>query len=543
MSDPVAPGTPPVDVAMADGETPQLSKAQLKKQAAKAEKEAKKAAKAAALAAAEAERKAKEDNDPLKDNYGEADLICSKVITDRKWTRVNELTDQLVGESVLVRARVHNVRAQGKGCFMVLRQQSSTVQVCMFVNDTTVSKGMVKFCAGLSKETIIDVEGQVTKPQAPLKDCTQQIEIEARKVYLISKAATPLPFQISDASRSEKDFETNPEAVRVGQDTRLDNRVIDLRTPANSAIFRLQSGVCQLFRNALLAQDFMEIHSPKTLGGTSEGGANVFKFDYFGSPGCLAQSPQLYKQMAICADFERVFEIGPVFRAENSYTHRHLCEFVGLDMEMMIHEHYFEVMDVLDKLFVSIFKGLYGQHKDLLDVVCEQYPAEPFQFLEPSLKLTFEEGIKMLHDAGYTDVDPLDDLSTEIERVLGRLVKEKYHTDFYMLHRYPLAVRPFYTMPAPDNENYSNSFDIFMRGEEIISGAQRVHVPEMLKERAIQCEIDPETIAGYIDSFKYGAVPHGGCGVGLERVVMLFCGLNNIRKTSLFPRDPKRLTP
>ncbi|KAL6544221.1 Aspartate--tRNA ligase 2, cytoplasmic [Orobanche gracilis] len=141
------------------------------------------------------------------------------------------------------------------------------------------------------------------------------------------------------------------------------------------------------------------------------------------------------------------------------------------------------------------------------------------------------------------EIDPLGDLNTESERKLGHLVLEKYGTEFYILHRYPLAVRPFYTMPCHDDPKYSNSFDVFIRGEEIISGAQRVHVPEFLTERAQACGIDLKTISTYIDSFRYGAPPHGGFGVGLERVVMLFCALNNIRKTSLFPRDPQRITP
>jgi len=272
----------------------------------------------------------------------------------------------------------------------------------------------------------------------------------------------------------------------------------------------------------------------------------VFRFEYMnvGWGSCLAQSPQLYKQMAaICADLERVFEIVPVFRAENSNTHRHLCDFTGLDLDMQIKEHYFEVLDVLvDKLFVTIFEGLSKDQAKLVNTVHNQYPAEPFKYRVPSLRLTFEEGIKMLQDAGV-EVDPLDDLSTATERTLGKLVKEKYDTDFYMLHRYPLNVRPFYTMPCPDDMRYSNSFDIFMRGEEIISGAQRVHDPVYLEERAKACGIEVETLRSYIDSFTLGTSPHGGCGVGLERVVMLFLGLDNIRKSSMFPRDPKRLTP
>ncbi|RWR82117.1 Aspartyl/Asparaginyl-tRNA synthetase [Cinnamomum micranthum f. kanehirae] len=308
-----------------------------------------------------------------------------------------------------------------------------------------------------------------------------------------------------------------------GQDTRLNYRVLDIRTPANQGIFRIQSQVGLMFRQFFLAENFVEIHTPKLIAGSSEGGSAVFKLEYKGQPACLAQSPQLHKQMSICGDFGRVFEIGPVFRAEDSYTHRHLCEFTGLDVEMEIKEHYFEC-------------------KKELDAIAKQYPFKPLKYLRKTLNLTFQEGVQMLKEAGI-EVDPLGDLNTESERKLGQLVLEKYDTEFYILHRYPLAVRPFYTMPCYEDPTYSNSFDVFIRGEEIISGAQRVHVPELLTARAEACGIDVKTISTYVDSFRYGAPPHGGFGVGLERVVMLFLALNNIRKTSLFPRDPMRLAP
>jgi aspartyl-tRNA synthetase len=246
--------------------------------------------------------------------------------------------------------------------------------------------------------------------------------------------------------------------------------------------------------------------------------------------------------MAICADMGRVFEIGPVFRAEKSYTHRHLCEFTGLDFEMEIREHYFEVLDVIDALFRHIFEGLTHSYAKELAAINAQYPFTPLKWLPETLRLTFAEGIQMLKDAGH-EADPMGDLTTELERQLGKLVAQKYDTDFFILHRYPLAVRPFYTMPCPDDPEISNSFDVFIRGEEIISGAQRIHDPELLAERAKVHGIELDTIQAYVDAFKYGAPPHGGVGVGLERVVMLFCALGNIRLASLFPRDPKRLSP
>lgn len=199
---------------------------------------------------------------------------------------------------------------------------------------------------------------------------------------------------------AEEAKEGEAKAVMVGQDIRLNNRIIDLRVPTNQAIFKLQAGVCKLYREFMESHGFVEIHSPKLIGGASEGGSNVFTFKYFGQDACLAQSPQLYKQMALCADFDRVFEIGPVFRAEDSNTNRHLCEFTGLDMEMTIKEHYFEVLDVLSELLIHIFNGLQTRYKTELDVIKQQYPFEDFKCKSPIVKLHFKDGVKMLHEAG-----------------------------------------------------------------------------------------------------------------------------------------------
>jgi len=230
------------------------------------------------------------------------------------------------------------------------------------------------------------------------------------------------------------------------------------------------------------------------------------------------------------------------FRAEKAFTHRHLTEFVGLDIEMAFNEHYHEVLDVLDGLFTSIFDGLAKRFAKELEIVGQQYPFEPLKYNIPSLRLKFPEAIAMLREAGET-IGDFDDLSTPSEKHLGKLVKEKYGVDFYILDRFPKAVRPFYTMPAPDDPNYSNSYDFFLRGEEIMSGAQRIHDPVLLAQRATECGVALEGIKDYVNAFKYGAPPHGGGGIGLERVVMLYLGLKNIRLTSMFPRDPNRTTP
>jgi aspartyl/asparaginyl-tRNA synthetase len=461
---------------------------------------------------------------------------------------------------------------------------------------------MVKYASNLPRESVVDVEGVVAVPAAPVNGCSQSgIELKAATIRAISRAE-PLPFDLADAARPDTEAAAAegdaPAGPTVAIDTRLDARVVDLRVPAMQAIFALQAGVGRLFRTTMDGLGFQEIHSPCLIAGASEGGAACFRLDYCGRPACLAQSPQLYKQMALCGDFERVYEVTPVFRAEKSFTHRHLTEFTGLDFEMCINEHYDEVkmrrrerrrererrrrdgersesghqagarahflsqplilhffsssfpplspsqvLDVIDTLFVSIFDGLNASHTKELGVIGAQYPFKPLRYLRKTLRLTFEEGIQILVDSGYPVPDTMADLNTEAERRLGALVAEKYDTDFFILTRFPAAIRPFYTMPDPANPSWSNSFDVFIRGEEIISGAQRIHDPAMLAASATAAGIPLDTIADYIGSFRYGAPPHGGAGVGLERVVMLFAGLDNIRKASLFPRDPKRLTP
>ena len=342
--------------------------------------------------------------------------------------------------------------------------------------------------------------------------------------------------------KKEEKKEKEKLEIVVKMNTRLDNRVFDLRVPTTQAIFKLQSGVAHLFREYLDSQNFIEIHSPKLIGGASEGGSNVFKFKYFNQDACLAQSPQLYKQMCIISDFKRVYEIGPVFRAENSFTSRHLCEFTGLDIEMEIKEHFFEVLDVLGELFYFIFKGLNERYAKELEIVNNQYPFEPLVLTPEVLKLPWSEGIKLLTENGFKQ-DINEDLDTENEKALGKLVKDKYKTDFYILYGYPKNARPFYTMPDPKDDNFTNSFDAFIRGEEVLSGAQRIHDYDLLLQKVKEKEINPETLSDYLNAFKLGAPAHGGAGIGLERVVKLFVGLGNIKKCVLFPRDPKRLKP
>jgi aspartyl-tRNA synthetase len=486
-----------------------------------------------------------EDDAQFDHLYGDNELVKSAVMTEKNYRDIPELSDW-VGQTVWVRARLHSSRAVGKGVFLVLRDQLDSVQAIVWQSNdkgSEIPKQMVKYSQGISMESIIDVEVIVIKSSEKVLSCTiQDYELRVKQIHVISRAID-LPFTIEDASRSEDDC-IKTGLPSVSQDTSLNYRWVDLRTPANQAIFRIQSGVGMLFREYLYKKNFIEIHTPKLGAGTAEGGANVFQLKYFDKDACLAQSPQLYKQIACaCSGLERVMEIGPVFRAENSNTHRHLCEFTGLDFEMTIKEHYYEALEMMTNMFHYVFDGLNERFHQELVLISQQYPYEPLRYTKPPLRISFHEGITMLKEAGYNDADYNDDISTPLEKALGKLVADKYKTDFYIMDKYPMIARPFYTMPCPDNELYSNSYDLFIRGEEIVSGAQRIHEPKLLEKMALAKGIPLDSISSYIDAFRHGASPHAGGGIGLERVVMLFLGLKNIRKSSMFPRDPSRLTP
>ncbi|EGC36518.1 hypothetical protein DICPUDRAFT_31743 [Dictyostelium purpureum] len=501
----------------------------------------------------------------------------SKVLIKREWTSIGSLDESKVGQKVLIRARIATSRLQGANlCFLQLREKLFTVQA-VIAKGGVCSKSMVKFAGDITRESIVDIEGTISKTQVPIESATQKnVELHVTSLFVVSEAQQ-LPILLEDLSRNQalldqQDSEineisrllentslTNEEKeeltakksaasryVNVGLSQRLQNRYLDLRVPANLSIFRIQSAVCALFREFLSAKDFTEIHSPKIISTASESGASVFKLGYFNTHAYLAQSPQFYKQMAIASDFDRVFEIAPVFRAENSNTHRHLTEFVGLDMEMAFKDHYHEVLDTLDEMMCFIFKGLESRFNKELETINGQYPFEPFKFTYPSPRFTFDEAAKFLAEEAEllkdeTYIVQNNDFSTRQEKKLGQIIKKKFGVDFFIVDKFHTEVRPFYTMPDPNNPGLANAYDLFMRGEEICSGAQRIHDAKLLEENAKHHGINVADIQSYIDSFKFGCSQHAGGGVGLERVVMLYLGIFNIRKTSLFPRDPQTL--
>ena len=359
-----------------------------------------------------------------------------------------------------------------------------------------------------------------------------------------------MPFSVQEAELAIHDDEHKVEGrqSQISDRTRLANRIMDLRTSTSQSIFRIQSGVGNMFRTTLDGHGFIEIHTPKLQPSATESGSSVFHVNYFGREATLAQSPQLGKQMAMASDFERVYEVGAVFRAENSNTHRHLTEYTGLDLEMVIEEHYHEALDIIDETLKTIFRGIYTKYRKEVDFIKTQFPSEDLVILDETPRIPFKDAVKLLNDSGWRNeegekVSDLEDLATRDEIRVGELIKEHYKTDFYILDKFPRSARPFYTMPDPTDDRYTNSFDIFVRGQEIISGGQRIHESKFLEDNMIAGGVDPSMMTEYLEGFKWGAPPHAGCGIGLERIVMLVLKLGNIRLASMFFRDPKSFPP
>lgn len=464
-----------------------------------------------------------------------------------------ELSSKDIGKEILFRARIHHLRKMSSHLvFFVFRQQTVTIQGVLSEHGQ-ISHHMVYWAEHLDAESVVLVKGVVQEPKAKqgqiIGTTIHNVEISVHELHVEGKVTESLPFNVYEAEVTREEAAEDKDGaqrVAISDRTRLNNRVIDLRTTTSQSIFRIQSGICSLFREYLDNNGFIEIHTPKLQGGATESGASVFKIDYFGRPAFLAQSPQLAKQMCISADFNRVYEIGAVFRAENSNTHRHLTEYTGLDIEMTIDEHYHEVLRVLDHTFKYIFKGIYERYRHEIDVVKTHFPHDDLVWLEQTPIIPFAEAIRMLNESGWRDEkgEPLpenEDLGTRDEIQLGKVIKEKYGTDYYVLDKFPRSARPFYAMPDPNNPDITNSFDIFLRGQEILSGGQRIHDADTLLKNLEMAKIDRAVMEEYVQGFEWGAPPHGGGGIGLERILMLLLGLGDIRHASLFPRDPKSL--
>jgi aspartyl-tRNA synthetase len=452
------------------------------------------------------------------------------------------------GMAVSFIARVHHVRCMSsKLAFVIFRDQIELVQGVLAYREGEVSENFVRWAEHIISESFVHVEGHLQKPPEEIKGCSiRELEVSIDRMHVVVPVKEHLPVDAFTMDRVEEDQDTHQLEAMASTRVRVSNRIAYLRTPTAQSIFRINSVICSAFRSVLEGHNFIEIHTPKLMPGATESGAEVFRVNYFGRTAFLAQSPQLCKQMSISADFGRVFEIGPVFRAEDSNTHRHLTEYTGMDLEMSINSHYHEALHIIDELMKSIFKAVYTRCRREIDIVKTRFPHEDLVWLDQTPILSFKEAVELLNSSGWTDehgrkASETQDLSTRAEIRIGELVKEKYKTDYYIIDKFPASARPFYTYLDPEDPRFTNSFDIFLRGQEITTGGQRIHRPELLKERMLKAGVEPNGVEEYMHGFEFGVLPHAGCGIGLERLLFLLLNLGDIRNASLYPRDPKSL--
>ncbi|KAJ0166962.1 Aspartate--tRNA ligase, cytoplasmic [Colletotrichum tanaceti] len=563
---------------MEDASAP-TSKKGAKKAEAKAKKEAQKAQRAAELAAAAAANLNLED-DPAKDNYGNSQTTTPPFSKDAEEVEIRSLDESYNGKTVIVRAWLQNSRVQSaKMGFVELRKGGNwNIQGVVLASEEEpiVSRRMVKWITSINPESFVAVEAKVKQPLEPVKSCrVSGLELHITKCFVLAPAPTMLGMTLGAASQpivnfsDEKaqagDAETEKAAKPAAETTtpaasmltHLDNIAMHKRAPVQQAIADIRIQVKRIFRSYLEDRGFKEFEPPCLIGAASEGGGNVFRLAYFGEEAFLAQSPQFYKQFEIAGGRERVFSIGPVFRAENSNTPRHMTEFTGLDVEMEIKHSYTEVLTTLEGVLLSIFRGIQERCADEIETVRSVYHSEPLLLPEPGkeVRLTFAEAQKLLREEGpaeFANVRDDEDMSTPQEKALGEVVRIKYKTDFYAIDKFPETARPFYAKvddagtTVGDGVRVTNAFDFFIRGQEVLSGGQRIHDPAELEDRIRAKGVDPESggIKEYLTTFRQvGVPPHGGGGIGLDRVVAWFLALPSVHLAAYYPRTPKRLLP
>lgn len=423
-----------------------------------------------------------------------------------------ELNQDSDGKEVVVAGWVEDIRNLGSIAFIILRDRQGTLQITTFRKE---HPEIFKKLVSLSRESVISVRG-ICRANEKVRN---GYEIIPKDVEILSRAETPLPMGIVDK-------------VNVEMDTRLDNRFLDLRREEVRAIFLIRDRIIDSAREFLRKEGFIEVHTPKIISSASEGGTNLFRIKYFERDAFLAQSPQLYKQMLMATGFDRVYEIGWYFRAEEHNTRRHLNESTAIDVEMAFIENEEDVMKILERMILYICRRIEGM---------EELSRLGIEITAPSLplpRIRYDEAIDMIRKKGL-EIKWGSDLGSDEERAVGDVMKER-GVSFYFITKYPLDAKPFYTMPEG---NLSRSFDLFCNGIEIASGSQRIHDHDLLERRLRDDGLDPDDFKAYLKAFRYGMPPHGGFGMGIERLVMSLLNLKNIRECILFPRDRNRLTP
>lgn len=425
------------------------------------------------------------------------------------------LEGDYTGKTVEMEGAVHTIRDMGEVAFVILRKAEGLVQ-CVF------EEGVTGFdLKDLKEESAVVITGVVAREdRAP-----HGFEICLKKIKVLSQPAEILPIAISKYK------------MNTSLETKLALRPVSLRNVRERAKFKIQEGIVRGFREFLQTQGFTEIHTPKIVARGAEGGSNVFKLDYFNKKAELGQSPQFYKQTMVGV-FDRVFEVAPVFRAEKHNTTRHLNEYVGLDFEMGYIDGFEDVM-AMETGFLQYTMALlakdYQKELDMLGVKLPDVSRIPAVRFDQAKELVAEKYNRKIRN-------PYD-LEPEEEVLIGRYFKEEYDSDFVFVTHYPSKKRPFYAMDDPADPKFTRSFDLLFKGLEVTTGGQRIHDYQEILAKMEKRNMDPEDIASYLMIFKYGMPPHGGLGIGLERLTMRLLDEQNVRETSLFPRDVTRLEP
>ena len=437
-------------------------------------------------------------------------------VKEKETTSVSEiLSGDYVGKTVKMNGAVHNIRDMGEFAFVILRKAEGLVQ-CVY------EEGKTEFdLKNLKEESAVEVTGVVElEERAP-----QDFELRLTGIRVLSEPAETMPIAI------------NKWKMNTSLETRLSLRPVSLRNVRERAKFKIQEGIVRGFREFLSSQGFTEVHTPKIVSRGAEGGANVFKLNYFNKKAELGQSPQFYKQMMVGV-FDRVFEVAPVFRAEKHNTTRHLNEYIGLDFEMGYIDSFEDVMAMETGFLKYTMELLKSEYKKELDMLGIDLPS-----ISQIPHVRFAEAKQLVSEKYNRKIRNPFDLEPEEEVLIGRYFKEEYDSDFVFVTHYPSKKRPFYAMDDPEDTSVTLSFDLLYKGLEITTGGQRIHDYQMILEKMEKRGMDPEDIKDYLMIFKYGMPQHGGLGIGLERLTMRLLDEQNVRETSLFPRDVTRLEP
>jgi len=433
-------------------------------------------------------------------------------------------TREKVGESIALRGFVQTVRNQKAVQFIILRDHTGLIQVV--AERSEANSSLNELITGLTRESAIQVTALVvSNPNVKLG----QLEVQLKTLTVDSMSDATLPIDLF--GKTETDV-----------DKRLDWRFLELRQPENQLIFRVQTTVEMAMREFWLSNGFVEIHTPKIMGSPSEGGAELFTLEYFGRTASLAQSPQFYKQMAMATGLDRVFEIGPAFRADPSFTPRHSTEFTSVDMEMSWIQSHHDIMEFEEAWLCHVLREVREKHGQ---EIAEIFGVEVVVPSRPFAKVTMDEAQKILQDKGY--LPPADtkkgDIDPQGERLLCEYAREKFGHEFIFVTDYPVQVRPFYHMRKDDEPQLTKSFDLLWKWMEITTGAQREHRYDILARQAIEKGVSLESIQFYLDFFKYGCPPHGGFGFGLARLLAAMLNQKSIRDVVFLHRGPNRLIP